>query len=824
MKKRFTVILLVLSICIVTITKADEGMWFLLLQRLNYIEMQKRGLNLTPEEIYNVYGPSLKDAVVSFGENSTGVIISSEGLLITSHHGGREYIQLNSTVKNNYLRDGFWSMSKKEELLCPGLEVSFLISMENVTDKILKKINNNMSETTRKYKIQEISEKIETEAVANTNYNAVVKSFYEGNEFYLFVYETFEDVRLVGAPPLSIGDFGGDTDNWMWPRHTGNFSMFRVYMAPDGTPAGYSKNNIPYKPKYFLPISLESKKENDFTMMLGYPTKTERYLTSYGIKLIINTINPTIIKIRSKKLAVLKAEMSGNPDIYLKYISKYLTCSNYWKFYIGQNKELKKLNAYEKEKKTEEEFQNWANADNNRKLKYGNVLKDISASYKQFEKYNVLEQYFTEVIKNGTDVTSFAYTFKPLYDELTGINDKQKTAEMSRLLIKKSIAYFKNFENSTDKKVFSSLFKMFYDYVPKDQHPDIFTFVEKKYKGNFNRFAEAVYNKSIFADKNKMWDFLNNPNAKTMENDIVFKTILSCIEMNTKAYGMKIEANWKYTKAKRSYIAGLKEMNPNKSFYPDANSTMRLSVGKISGYIPVDGLECKYYTTFDGVIQKEDADNEDFIVPNKLKELYYSKEYKKYADDDGKLKVCFISNNDVTGGNGGSPVINGDGQLIGLTFDGNEESMGCNIAFEPNLQRCINVDIRYILFIIDKYAGATNLIKEMNILEPTPKVILKPPIPPTQQLDTAKLSEENVSSVMKEKDIEKLISETKKQAVQEIKKEMIQNMKDDIKRSKDRIKKLKTKKEKPIKPETESNIESESNTNPNTETKPTETE
>jgi len=304
--------------------------------------MQKRGLNLTPEEIYNVYGPSLKDAVVAFGEYATGAMISSEGLLITAHHSGREYIQLNSTIKNNYLIDGFWAMSKEEELLCPGLKVSFLVRMENVTDKILGGIDKNMSETTRKYKIQEISKKIEAEAITKTNYNAVVKSFYEGNEFYLFVYETFEDVRLVGAPPLSIGDFGGDTDNWMWPRHTGNFSLFRVYMAPDGTPSGYSKNNIPYKPKYFLPISLESKKENDFTMMIGYPKKTERYLTSYGVKLITDITNPTIIKIRSKKLAVLKAEMSGNPDIYLKYISKYLTCSNYWKFYIGQNKELKK--------------------------------------------------------------------------------------------------------------------------------------------------------------------------------------------------------------------------------------------------------------------------------------------------------------------------------------------------------------------------------------------------------------------------------------------------------------------------------------------------
>ena len=698
--------------------KADEGMWLpMLIDRLNYVDMQKMGLQLTAAEIYSVNNSSLKDAIVQFNGGCTGEIISKDGLLITNHHCGFSAIQSQSSVQNDYLTNGFWSMKKEDELPIEGLFVTFLIRIEDVTAKVLKDINSGTSEADRNTKIKAATEKISAEAITNSQYTSEVKSFFEGNEYYLFVYEVFNDVRLVGAPPSAIGAFGGDTDNWMWPRHTCDFSMFRVYMAPDGKNSKYSKNNIPIKPKSFLPISLNGAKVNDFTMILGYPGKTDRYLTSYGVDMAISQTNPSIVKIREQKLQIMKSDMIESDEVRIKYASKYAQTSNYWKYYIGQTKGLKRLDVFDKKKNTEDAFQKWAVADPERNAKYGAVITELKNAFDIQRKYNLFRWYYRETIIKGTDIIPFAFKFLSLFDALNPEKpNPEKVLKLKESFKSQSIAYFKDFNLATDKKVFSAMLKLFYEDVPADQHPTNLTEIHKKYKGDFKKFADVVYNKSIFANSTKLLAFLDKPDYKTLSNDLAFKLMDELFEkfkdinkISNNAYEMQLKGN-------RLYVAGLKEMNPDKKYYPNANSTMRLSYGKVLDYYPSDAVSYNYFTTLDGIIQKEDPKNEDFIVPAKLKELYNLKDYGRYVED-GTIKACFLTNNDITGGNSGSPVINGKGQLLGLAFDGNWEAMSGDIAYEPELQRTIVVDIRYILFIIEKYAGATNLINEMSLVD-----------------------------------------------------------------------------------------------------------
>ncbi|MBU0487565.1 MAG: S46 family peptidase [Bacteroidetes bacterium] len=697
--------------------KADEGMWLpLLVNRLNYEDMQKAGLKLTPEEIYSVNNASLKDAIVKFGRGCSGSIVSKDGLLITAHHCSVDYIQLNSSFDADYLTNGFWSRSREEELPNPGLTVTFLVKIEDVTQRILKEMNENMTESSRKAKIQQMNNEISKEATDGTHYTAEVKGFFEDTEFYLFVYEVFRDVRLVAAPPQSLGNYGGDTDNWTWPRHTCDFSFFRVYTGPDGKPADYSPENIPLKPKHFLPISLKGVKQDDFTMTIGYPARTDRYLTSTGVDQLMKDINPEKVKIRTEKLAIMKADMNESDAVRMKYEGKYQRTSNYWKYWIGQTKQLEKNNVFNKKKAIEDAFDKWVSFDPKRKKKYGTVIEDLNRAYSKLRKFNNFKVYDVEVFRRGTDLVALAYRFNDLFNSLQMADSKDYEALVSESLREEVRTHFKTFNYQTDKKLFASLFKMAYENIPVDQHPDVFARVDAQFRGNFDAFADEVYSTTIFANGSKMWNFLKKPDPRILEKDLVFKVMQSCLKQNDKIDGMMIEDNWNLSKAKRLLVEGFREMKPDKNFYPDANWSMRISYGKISGYIPADGLIAKYYTTLDGVMQKEDPLNEEFIVPEEVKAMYRNKDYGRYAEN-GVLRVGFVSSNDVTGGSSGCPIINGNGELIGVVFDLNWEAMSADIAFEPEFQRTISADIRYILFVADKIGKAENILNEITIVE-----------------------------------------------------------------------------------------------------------
>lgn len=695
---------------------ADEGMWLpLFIDRLNYVDMQKMGLRLTPDEIYSVNKACLKDAIVLFGNGCTGEIISGEGLLLTNHHCGYGAIQSKSTVEADYLTNGFWAMKNSEELNIPGLTVRFLVRIEDVSQKVLSELNANMSEDERSKKIKSISETIEKAATSGNKYNAVVKSFFEGNEFYLFVYETYKDIRLVGAPPSSIGKFGADTDNWMWPRHTGDFSMFRVYTAPDGSPAEYSEKNIPLKPKYSLPISIKGIQNNDFTMIMGYPGTTERYLTSYGIDFYVNQSYPTRIDIRGKKLEIMRQDMDASPEVRIKYASKYAGISNYWKNFIGTVKALNKLDVADKKRQQETEFANWVNSNADRKQKYGMLLSEIKDAYEGLKKTNVARLYYSEAI-GGCEAMTFTKRFSELRQLLKAAPiDTAKVKVAAKSIVSAAEKFYKDYNLSTDVKLTQAMLQMYFENVPKEQQPQAFIKLAGKYKMDFGKLAEMLFSKSMFRSEALVKNYLKNPDLKTLESDKIFAMMKQFAESNTALDSLWNLYNDKLINGKRLLIAGYREMNPDGKFYPDANQTMRLTYGKVMDYDPADGVHYNYFTTLAGVMQKEDPGNWEFTVSPKLKELYQKKDYGNYGEN-GVMKTCFISNNDITGGNSGSPVLDANGNLIGLAFDGNWEAMSGNICFEPELQRTINVDIRYVLFIIDKYAGAKNLIAEMNII------------------------------------------------------------------------------------------------------------
>jgi len=707
------------------LARADEGMWLpMFIERLNYIDMQKEGLKLTAEEIYSVNHSSLKDAIIQFGNGCTGELISSQGLVLTNHHCGYGSIQSHSTIDHDYLADGFWAMSKEEELPNEGLTARFLIRIEDVTKTILAQLNDQMSEKERNAKIAELSKTIEADAEKGTGYDARVASFFNGNEFYLFVYELYRDVRLVGAPPSSIGKFGADTDNWMWPRHTGDFSMFRIYAGADGNPADYSKDNVPLTPKHHLPVSLNGYEKGDFAMIMGYPGSTDRYLTSWGVNLAIETSNPTIVKIREEKLAIMREDMDADREVSIKYASKYASTSNYWKYYIGQTRGLKRLKVMDDKQKIEADFTNWVNADANRKAKYGMALSDIEAAYKIIGEYAMQRWYFIEAIYRGAEIMSLAQSFSSLGNELKAEQPStEKIAKLQENLRKGVEKHFKNYNVPTDRKLLVAMLRMYYDNVPVVQQPVAFRELVAKYKGDFNKIADRFFSKSIFADKQKLEDFLNNPKSKVLDKDPVYSLTKTMIEQYRENQKQVESANDQLDRGNRIFVAGLREMQPEEKFYPNANSTMRLTYGTVLDYYPADAVHYNFYTTLKGVMEKEDPDNWEFVVPAKLKELYATKDFGQYGMN-GEMPIAFLSTTDITGGNSGSPVMNGNGELIGIAFDGNWEAMSGDIAFAPELQRTISVDIRYVLFIVDKYAGAKNIIDELTIVPKTQR--LKP--------------------------------------------------------------------------------------------------
>ena len=726
MKLKFALIALVFCLTTGSFSYAenppDEGMWLpLLLERLNYVDMQKMGLHLTADELYSINNNSLKDAIVGLSANGgggglfcTAEVVSDQGLLFTNHHCGYGSVQDHSTPEHDYLTNGFWAKSKGEELSNEAMCASFLQRIENVTDSIIPFLSDTIKEADRVSKVKEISNRIKKRAEEGGKFEATVKAFYGGNEYYLFVFKTYKDVRLVGAPPSSIGKFGGDTDNWMWPRHTGDFTVFRIYTDPEGNPAKYSEKNIPLKPAYHLPISLKGIKKNDFAMIWGYPGSTTRYMTSYGIEYNLSVLYPTLIKIFGKELEVMKERMAVDKAVKINYADDYAGIANTWKNFIGQSRMLIRNKVEDKKKAIEAEFIAWYSKDPQLQKKYGNVLNDLQKNYAAMKKI-AIPFFYANLAGMGLDVVKMANQFDGLHSALEKKN-KNAVKEAQAGLKTAVKDQFKEYDQAISKKTLAEMLRIYAQDVSKAELPGIFQVIEKDYKNDFTAFADAVYEKSVFASPEAANKFIDDPSLKAFKKDLgwqLAKSMQEAMGKNSAAYGT---ARGNVGVDNRMFIAAIREMNPSLVKYPDANSTMRMTYGSVLDYYPADAVHYDYETTLKGVMQKEDPTNDEFIVEKKLKDLFQAKDYGQYGEN-GEMVVCFLTTNDITGGNSGSPVINGDGQLIGLAFDGNWEAMSGDIMFEPDMQRTINVDIRYVLFIIDKFAGATNLIDELTLVK-----------------------------------------------------------------------------------------------------------
>ncbi|MCF8230694.1 MAG: S46 family peptidase [Bacteroidales bacterium] len=707
----------------------DEGMWLpMFIEGRSYQEMKEKGLKLSPKEIYDINNSSLKDAIVNFGNFCTAEVVSHQGLLFTNHHCGYSAIQEHSSVEHDYLTEGFWAQSKNEELPNEDLTASFFVRMEDVTDSVLQDVTWNMPEKERSKKIAEATKKIEKKAEEDGKYVTSVESFYRGNEYYLFVYKVYKDVRLVGAPPESIGNYGGDTDNWMWPRHTGDFSIFRIYADEKGNPAAYSEDNVPLETDYALPLSLEDRNKHDFAMIWGYPGRTDRYRTSYGIQATLNSINPAIHKMGRNILDALERNMNRSEEVRIMYSSKEAQISNMWKNKKGESRSLKNLDILEKKRNLENELMEWIRKKPEREEKYGNLKKDFRSAYDSLQK----KMYFTKRWNYG--LATFGSSLMQFTLQNMGIgniakSDKSQEEKIEDLKKYKTKAkeHFKNYDIQTEKDVLKASLKTIYNSIPLSQLPPVYKTIIADYDQSFDAYVDALFEESIFATKEKFMEFLEDPDADDFEEDMA---VTAAKGLQSKL--MELRMNFSQTqrqlkRTKRQFIHALRRMKPNKDFYPDANGTMRLTYGEVLDYYPRDGVHYEYYTTLEGVMQKKDMDDPEFVVPKKLQQLYNEKDYGRYANKKEGMTVCFLTNNDITGGNSGSPVINGKGQMTGIAFDGNWEAMSGDIAFEPELQRTICVDIRYVLFVIDKFADADHLLSELNIIEK------KHPLPPVEK-------------------------------------------------------------------------------------------
>ncbi len=716
MKQRIFLLLLAAFHIVGNTARADEGMWLLhMLQRINEAEMQQMGLNLSAEDIYSLNQACLKDAVITLnGGSCTAEIISDQGLVLTNHHCAYGAIQGFSTVEDDILTNGFWAMSLEEEKPIEDFSVTFLQRIEDVTERILSEVTSDMDEATREQAIQAAIGQIEEEEKGiNPDFRPQVKSFYHGNEFYLFVYRDYTDIRLVGNPPESIGKFGGDTDNWMWPRHTGDFSLLRIYSDANGEPADYSEDNIPYRPKRHLKVSLEGVQNGDFTMIMGYPGSTDRFLSSRGVQQALDLYNPSVVEVRDLKLKTMKTHMDADPAVRIQYAAKYAQTANYWKYYIGQSKGLRALDVYSQKKALEDEFVAWIGNSKERKDEYGRALGLLKNYYENTDATVKGQVYSLEAGLIGCDLMLFAFRVgmgaQGLFSE-----DADRAEAAAASLRGRADGFFKDYDQATDRDLFVQLMSKYMNDIAPDQQPAFFSTVRDKYKGDFSRYADKMYPKSFLTDPERFEAFINNPDEKALEKDLAVAAAMSLIE-TYRGYFASPEQS-KFDEGYRLLTAGLREMNPEKMWYPDANSTMRLTYGKVGDYDPADAVHYDFVTTSDGILQKKDNTNPEFVVDGHLESLLRQRDFGRYADADGDLVLCFISNNDITGGNSGSPVLNGNGDLIGLAFDGNWEAMSGDIAFEPELQRTISVDIRYVMWVIDKMAGAQNLINEIDFV------------------------------------------------------------------------------------------------------------
>ena len=692
---------------------AGEGMWIPMLLQYNEKEMQEMGMRITAEDIYSINHSSLKDAIVLFGGGCTGEIVSDQGLLLTNHHCGYDYIQKHSSVEHDYLTNGFWAMNPSEELPCPGLDVIFLREMRDVTDQVLVNVTDDMPEDERQAKIDENMKKLIADLESQTPYSVSIKPFFLGNEYYILFNEIFTDVRLVGCPPSNIGKFGGDTDNWVWPRHTGDFSIFRVYADKDGHPAKYSTDNIPYKPAKHLDISLKGVEEGDFAFVFGYPARTNEYLPAVAVDQEANLLDPIAVDLRGKVLDIYNYYQEQDPKVRIQYASKHASIGNGWKKWMGVTEGINHFHGVEKKQAFEKDFQEWALGARNRYM-YINLLKDFERNYKELEPYKLA---YTYVVEAGLRIELVNYAGR--FVRLSEVNEDTSQEKINLMVtnLKSSIpSFYKDYYEPIDRDVAKMLLGEYLKAQPADFRPSFLNDIE-----DVDEYVDELFSKSILADEAKVNALLDNfkvKDAKKLANDPALKVYLSIINFYLNEVDGPISSiNDNINRLRRVYMKGQMEMQPDKRFFPDANFTLRVTYGKVEGFRPKDGMKYKHFTTLEGIMQKENPDIYDYVVEPRLKELYNNKDYGRYADKDGTMHVAFTASVHITGGNSGSPILNADGQLLGLNFDRCWEGTMSDLIYDPDICRNISVDIRYVLFIIDKFAGAGHLIDEMTIVE-----------------------------------------------------------------------------------------------------------
>ncbi|MBC8343056.1 MAG: S46 family peptidase [Bacteroidetes bacterium] len=723
MKKLFCLTLIAIFTFGLLHATPDEGMWLpLYIKKLNERKMQNLGMKLNAEDIYSINNASIKDAIVRLGEGfCTGEIVSEKGLVFTNHHCGFDAIASLSTVENDFLTKGFWAKSLKDEIPIPEFSVSRLVRMENLTTLINEKTSQVEDEYERTDIIDAIIDSAENAAIEGTHYESSVRTFYGQSEYYLMVYERFTDVRFVGAPPSSIGKFGGDTDNWMWPRHTGDFSILRIYMGADGKPAEYSENNIPYKPLHFLPISLDGVKRNDFAMIMGFPGTTERFLSSQDISFKMDLEQPTLIDIFGDMLQEMKVIMDANDQVRIELASDYASLSNTYKYFKGQNLGLKQYKLVEKYKTQEDLLLDWIHGDEARAAKYGSILSSLETAYNKYRRIMPGFYYLAAGVLR-LDMMQYAAAFNNLNNQLIA----GSTAEDVREDLDDLITGFNSMNDlslfSKDRILLPIFTYKFYQSISDPMSFSIFAEIENQYKGdNFKQKLDAYFNdlfeKSVILDAEKLQKMAAKPSAKSLKKEKIFALYDALVAYYRENYMMTyMSVNNEINQLHDQYIPALREWKSDRVWYPDANSTLRMSYGSVLPYFPKDAVFYNYHTTHFGILEKEDPDDEEFRVDPKLHDLLVKKDFGRYGVGD-TLYICFLTNNDITGGNSGSPVINAHGELIGLAFDGNWEAMTGDLVVDPQYNRTINVDIRYVLFVIDKFAGAKNLIDELKIAD-----------------------------------------------------------------------------------------------------------
>lgn len=711
----FTVFFMVFTL----LAKADGGMWIPLFLSQNEAEMQQLGFRLTADDIYSINHSSMKDAIVLFGGGCTAELISPKGLLLTNHHCGYSYVQSHSTMENNYLKDGFWAKSMDQEIPMEGLTVTFLVYMSDVTDQVLKGVDNQMKDSERQLKIEENMRNTINDAIKGTDYKAIIKPFYYGNQYFMFVTETYEDIRLVGVPPESIGKFGGDSDNWMWPRHTGDFSLYRIYTDKNGKPAKYSSENVPMQPKKFFPISIKGVNENDFTLVFGYPGTTRQFLISDGVNAVANIQNPIAIQARTIRLDAMKRQMNLDPRIRLMYSAKANGISNGWKKWQGESKGIRECNVIAKKQAQELEFQRWVNADNKRKAQYGSLLQDMKNVYDKYGKHLQDVTFINECFFGVELVEEVVY---PYMSQLFDVDVVSESAR--KKIVSNDIIFRAEYFEPIDRECFVELMTYYFTAEPAENIPSSLRKYVQDEKTVRKMMTELWDNNAskapYFGNGEKYRDFVAKASkkqiAKTANNELValYQAIFSHYRTAVTQYRAE---NRDIDNYYRTYVKALMEKDADKTFYPDANLTMRVTYGQVKGFKPADGVKYEYYTTLDGIMEKEDPDVYDYQVHPRLKELWQKKDYGRYADKNGQLPVAFIASNHTTGGNSGSPVINGDGYLVGTNFDRVWEGTMSDIYYDVDRCRNISLDARYFLFIVDKFAGATNIIDEMTVIE-----------------------------------------------------------------------------------------------------------